>query len=67
MNKLVIKALAPVIQRTIDETGNLIFQQLLTCVNNGIDINKALNDTDDYNIFWGNIKKFNEDIKSIEE
>lgn len=67
MNKLVIKALAPVIQRTIDETGNLLFQQLLNCVNNGIDINKALNDTDDYNIFWGNIKKFNDDMKAIEE
>lgn len=65
MNKLAIKALAPVIQRITDENGKIFFNMMKTCVNNGIDINCALKDTDDYNIFWENLNKFYKDYNSM--
>ena len=69
MNKLVVKALAPVIQRSIDETGKLLFAQLKCCVDNCFDINSLIGDTDDYNIFWENVKKFYDDynLMSVNE
>lgn len=59
INNFLLKAYAPIIQRSIDETGANMFAMLRECylIDNGNWLLNCLSSASDYNIFWSDVNK----------